>query len=53
MIVESRFALVPPAIAPGRARQRRRRYFLAWLLERCVAVPLTGTVETRASPRER
>lgn len=53
MNIESRFALVPPAIAAGRDRHRRRRYFLAWLLERCSAAPRTDTTEAPASTRVR
>lgn len=43
----------PPAMASGRARHRRRRYFLAWLLERCGAVPRSGHADQPAAPRVR
>lgn len=43
---------VPPAVASGRARHRRC-YFLAWLLERCGAVPGASRADPPAAPRAR
>lgn len=46
-------APMPSAIAAGRARHRHHRYFLAWLLERCSALPCAGTAGRLASAGER